>query len=129
MRQMKRRPARISRQAAYQRRRRAKQRPVTFFPSDRARIDHAVDESGLGLQGWLARAVDERIERQAEIAALVSEAFRRFRAQCFWNVSEDRPLSLLVPLVAKRLKKYGGHDGLKLAAKLEALAPAETRWP
>jgi len=121
--------ARISRQAAYQRRRRAKERPVTFFPSDRARVDHAVDESGLGLQGWLARAVNERIERQAEIAALVNEAFRRFRVRCFWNVSEDRPLSLLIPLVARRLKKYGGRDGLKLAARLEALAPAESRWP
>jgi len=122
-------PARISRQAASQRRRRAKQRPVTFFASDRARIDHAVDESGLGLQGWLARAVDERIERQAELAALVSEAFRRFRAKCFCSVSEDRPLSLLVPLVARRLKKYGGHDGLKLAASSKPRAPGETRWP
>jgi len=82
-----------------------KQRPVTFFPSDRARIDHGVDESGLGLQGWLARAVDEPIERQAEIAALVSEAFGRFRAKCFWKISEDRLLSLLVPLVTRRLKR------------------------
>ena len=42
---------------------------------------------------------------------------------------EDRPLSLLVPLVAKRLVKYGGRDGPKLATKLEALAPAEIQWP
>jgi hypothetical protein len=113
---------RISRQAAYQRRRRAEQPPVTFFPADRARIDRAVDESGLGLQGWIARAVDERIARQAEIAALVDEAFRRFRARCFWNVRADRPLSLLAPLVGRRLRKYGGHEGLRLAAEIDTAA-------
>jgi hypothetical protein len=119
----------LSRQALYQRRRRAKYRPVTFFPLDRARMDRAVDESGLGLQGWLARAVDDRIERQVQLTALVSEAFRRFKARCFWNVSEDRSLSLLVPLVVKRLRKYGGAEGIRLAAKLEAAAGEDGRWP
>ena len=119
----------LTRQAAYQRRRRARQRPATFFPADRDRMDRAVRESGLGLQGWLARAVEERIAHQARLARLVSDAFRRFRAKCFWNVSEDQPLSLLAPLVVKRLRKYGGMAGLRLAAEIEALAPEETRWP
>lgn len=114
--------ANLSRQAAYQRRRRAKHRPVTFFPVDRVRMDRAVKESGLGVQGWLARAVDDRIERQAQLAALVAEAFARFKARCVWNVSADGPLALLVPLVAKRLKKYGGAEGLRLAARIEASA-------
>jgi hypothetical protein len=121
--------ATLSRQARYQRRRRAQHRPVTFFPADRARMDRAVEASGLGLQGWLARAADERIERQAHLAALVGEAFRHFKARCFWNVSEDRPLALLVPLVAKRLRKYGGVEGLRLAAKLKAAAGENGRWP
>ena len=64
---------------------------------------------------------DERIERQAEIAALVTEAFRRFRPHCFCNVSDDRPRALLIPLVVRRLGKYGGIEGLKPAAKLQAL--------
>jgi hypothetical protein len=119
----------LSRQALYQRRRRAKQRPVTFFPADRTRMDRAVSESGVGLQGWLARAVDDRIARQAQLAALVREAFGRFKAQCFWNVSDDRPLALLVPLVLKRLKKYGGAEGIRLAVRLEALAGEDSRWP
>jgi hypothetical protein len=119
----------LSRQAAYQRRRRARHRPITFFPADRARMDRAVKESGLGVQAWLARAVDDRMERQQHLAALVGEAFRRFKARCFWNVSSDRPLALLVPLVLKRLRKYGGAEGLKLAAAIEALAGEDSRWP
>ncbi len=93
-------------------------------------MDRAVEASGLGLQGWLANAVDQRLERQEELAGLVREAFRRFGAKCFWNVREDRPLALLVPLVMRRLKKYGGREGINLAARLEALAPQESsRWP
>ncbi len=101
---------------------------MTFFPPDRKRFDRVIAESGLEIQAWLAQAVDERSARQAEIAALLDEAFRRFRAKCFWNVRQDQPLSSLVPLVAKRLRKYGGMEGLRLAARLEALAPGDVQW-
>ncbi|HZB91065.1 MAG TPA: hypothetical protein VE397_06465 [Stellaceae bacterium] len=118
----------LSRQAAYQRRRRAKQRPVTFFPGDRARLDRAVEESGLEQQAWMARAVEERIERQAKLKELLGEAVSRFKAKCFWNVNIDRPLRQLVPEAVTRLKKYGGMEGIKLAIAIEALAPEDVRW-
>jgi hypothetical protein len=120
--------ASLSRQAAYQRRRRAEQRPVTFFPGDRGRLDRAVQESGLEQQAWIARAVEERIERQAKLKELLGEAVSRFKAKCFWNVNVNQPLGLLVPEVVVRLRKYGGMEGIKLAIAIEALAPEDVRW-
>lgn len=117
-----------TRQARYQRRRRKKARPVTFFPTDRARLDTAIRESGLAQQAWIGRAVQDRLQRQAQLKDLLAVAVRRFRARCFWNVSTNQSLARLAPLVATRLRKYGGKEGLALAGEIEALAPEDARW-
>jgi hypothetical protein len=118
----------LSPQAAYQRRRRAERRPITFFPEDRARLDQAVHESGLEQQVWIARAVRERLVRQERVRELLDEAMRRFGAKCLWNVNLDQPTARLVPEIYTRLRKYGGMEGIKLAMAIEALAPEDVRW-
>jgi hypothetical protein len=101
---------------------------VTFFPADRARLDQAIRESGAGVQEWLNRAIQQRADREAKLKELAAIALDRFGSRCFWNVDTNQPLWLLVPLVATRLRKYGGMAGLALAAELEAVAPEDCRW-
>lgn len=120
--------SKLSPQAAYQRRRRAKQRPVTFFPADRARLDQAINDSGAGVQEWLNLAIQQRADREGKLKEMVATALDRFGPRCFWNVNTRQSLWLLVPLVATRLRKYGGMEGLALAAELEALAPEDCQW-
>jgi hypothetical protein len=122
------RAKKLSPQAAYQRRRRAERRPITFFPEDRARLDQAVHESGLGQQVWIAKAVRERLMRQERVRELLDEAIRRFGAKCLWNTSLNQPIARLVPEIYTRLRKYGGMEGIKLAMAIEALSPEDVRW-
>lgn len=117
-----------TRQARYQRRRRKKARPITFFPADRALLNTAIGESGLAQQTWIGRAVQERLKRQADLKELLADALQRFRTRCFWNVNVNQPLARLTPLIVTRLRKYGGRDGLDLAGKIERVAPEDVRW-
>lgn len=112
-------------QAAYQARRRQMLRPVTFFPPDRAAMDAAIAASDLSQQQWLARAVDEKIARdarRAQLAAVLDEAKHKFGAQVFWNFPDDRPVEEIMPSAIKALRKYGGMRGFHLATRMQELA-------
>lgn len=65
-----------------------------------------------------------RDEAGTELEQLYDEAVRRFGPQCLWNASPSRTRDGL-RLVADRLRRYGGMDAWKLAARIrEELARA-----
>lgn len=46
-------------------------------------------------------------------------AFRRFYVQCFWYLREDMQVTREdIPEIVRGLRKYGGREGMLLAAKL-----------
>jgi hypothetical protein len=110
-------------QSRYQARRRAKARPITFFPSDGGKLAAAATIEGLTKQAWLAKTVDEAIEKK--VAELVDQALRDFAPTCLWNADVTQPMAALLPLLVQALRKYGGMPGWRLAADIAALAGKE----
>ena len=58
-------------------------------------------------------------EREEARVQAAREAFRQFRAQCFWYLRADLEITPAeVPMIAEGLRRNGGRVGFLLAAKL-----------
>jgi hypothetical protein len=46
-------------------------------------------------------------------------AFTKFHTQCFWYMEPDIEITKAeLPLIARGLRTYGGHEGYRLAARI-----------
>jgi hypothetical protein len=60
----------------------------------------------------------QQLDRESRLA-LAQRAYREFRTQCFWSYRPDLVITEdYIPFVVRGLRKYGGHKGYKIAAKL-----------
>lgn len=60
----------------------------------------------------------QQLDRDSRLA-LAQRAYREFRSQCFWSYRSDLVLTEdKIPFVIRGLRKYGGHKGYKIVAKL-----------
>jgi hypothetical protein len=51
---------------------------------------------------------------------LANRLYREFHTRCFWHSPLDLVITEdLIPFVVKGLRTYGGHQGFKLASKLQ----------
>lgn len=51
---------------------------------------------------------------------LANLLYREFHTRCFWHSPRDLVVTEeLIPFVVKGLRTYGGHQGFKLASKLQ----------
>jgi hypothetical protein len=58
------------------------------------------------------------LDRDSRLA-LAQRAYREFRSQCFWSYRSDLVITEgEIPFVIRGLRKYGGHKGYKIVAKL-----------
>jgi len=68
--------------------------------------------------------VSKRDLSREDARAMVSvrearRAYRRFYAQCFWSYSPDLKITATdVPWVAEQLRKHGGREAWRVAARL-----------
>lgn len=74
----------------------------------------------------------DSVAKQGRLASLADAAIRDFGTLCFWSVPDARSLAPLMKakLAARLLQKYGGAQGLRAAAEIEAelRAAGETPW-
>ena len=65
------------------------------------------------------RVLDSNTARDMVRVREARRAYRRFHTSCFWSFDPDYVVTLNdVPWVATELRKHGGRDAWKVAAKL-----------
>lgn len=77
--------------------------------------------SSIGRKGGLTSRRRLSSEEAKEMVRLreAKRAFRRYRAQCFWYMPEDREITRAdVPEIVRGLRKNGGRQGFLLASRL-----------
>jgi len=65
----------------------------------------------------------------AALSALLDEALIRFGATCFWNVPTSGPPLDFAAVAVRRLRKYGGMAGWRLAQRISAVTAAFGNGP
>ena len=60
--------------------------------------------------------------RTTHLETLSVAAIERFGVQCFWSIPGVRDLAPIprAKIVARQIQKYGGMQGLRMAAEIEA---------
>lgn len=77
--------------------------------------------SSIGRKGGLKsrRRLSSEEARKMVHLREAKRAFRRYRAQCFWYMPEDKEITLAdVPEIARGLRQNGGRQGFLLASRL-----------
>jgi hypothetical protein len=62
----------------------------------------------------------EREKRAQNILGRAQQIFSQYHAKCFWHLRKDLKVTLEnLSIIQNGLRKYGGLEGLRLAAELE----------
>jgi hypothetical protein len=62
----------------------------------------------------------ERDKRAQNILGRAQQIFSQYHAKCFWHLRKDLKVTMEnLSIIQNGLKKYGGLEGLRLAAELE----------
>jgi len=75
----------------------------------------------IGRSGGLKsrRALDTTTAKEMTAVREAKRAFKNFYVQCFWSYNPNHRISKRdVPWVAQELKKHGGREAWKVAARL-----------